>query len=328
MKNTIAILTLLASLAATGWGAFAPAKSPVIEPAPDVKLRVEKFRDYYGHKTRVTYYSDGVLKGKKQKEEKFFDNGILRNRTEYHYCGTKDNMWNVAVTAGKNSSDIQIDSNWQKEGVVVHRRFCSLQEGYIRHRFYYKKPPDIYKRNTTDIPPGLLDSAYNLDSIKYDISLSPDGKAIVISLTNVSDKSIKVNATALRDAILFFNDYTIIAQASLRNWCNIPDCCNSSTPIVRVLAPQKTIRQKIAFAELFDKEPKQKENIEKQIGHANRSWFRRHRELSIDSVSFDDLFLCPAWAKEASTYVDTIIHLGTVNEFAERNPEVFGKEEK
>ena len=46
MKNTIAILTLLASFATTAGGSLgevAPAKSPVIEPAPDVKLRVETF---------------------------------------------------------------------------------------------------------------------------------------------------------------------------------------------------------------------------------------------------------------------------------------------
>jgi len=312
MKNTIAILTLLANIAATG---FAPAKSPVIEPAPNVKLRVEKFRSYYRwNKMRVTYYADGVLKGKKQKEETFFfDNGILSDRTDFYYCGTKDNIWNVAVTAGGNSNNVRIDS---------HQK---LKRGLVTHSIHHKKPPDIYKQNATDIPSGLLDGGYNLDNVEYDISLSPDGKSLVISITNVSGKSIKVNARALRNATLFFKASHRAIGAASHHDC---DCCNPRASIVRVLAPQKTIRHEIVFAELFDEEPQQKENIEKQIELGNRSWFKRHRELSIDFICFTDIFFCPAWAKEASTFVRPKIHLGTVTEFAERNPEVFNTGKK
>jgi len=328
MKNTIAILTLLASLAATG---FAPAKSPVIEPAPDVKLRVKTKRDsFFGKGKDITiYYGNGVLKGKKKKEERIYNDGELWSISETHYCGIPYKPWSVEVVFFKYRAIKEVEV-----------KPFDKADDLPRHFFKYKTPLAEKERFVTDIPAGLLDGGYNLDSIKYNVTLAPNGQSFMFSLTNVSDKPIKINMAAFENARVTVGVprlYTIWFGKGKKALHGHPT--NSSVSrkdkrtgveakkaVVRVLAPQQTICQKITLAEFFAKDPENKKAFEWWVKEASEPSSQEAWDMVVD-LEFKNLFLQPAWADEVRTSLYEI-KLGDVNEIAKKNPRLLGNRKK
>jgi len=241
-----------------------------------------------GGKLVDTVYSEGKLAGKRKKSERFDKDGKLDMLAKHDY-DNKGNLTELYAEAFANG------------GSLLQYIFISADDNVQQQVRYNDGILDVSKGLAfpSNLKPFPESSGYRTKNADLSLSLSPDGKSVVVTLKNVSGSPIEVHEEVLMAPLIYvsWRDNDNKLNSGIVNKCQ--ESQKDKTPRATSLAPGASLRCEKPLKEVFD-----------PANAFTPSWVSKvepQAELRV-RVVYENLFPLPPDTKSAKT---TIAPFGT-----------------